>query len=142
MTQNGMVIELVSPGIVKVSLKRQAACGSNCPSCNGCLSQQPKDIEALAEDSKGLNLDLGDWVELETNAGNSIAISLMVYLLPCLTMLLGYMVGRFLGLGEALSLIPAVLGIILGFVPAKLLDKNIVNKQAPEFTITKRAKLS
>ncbi len=142
MTQNAVVTELVSPGIVRVSLKREAACGSGCPSCKGCLSQQPKDIIALAEDNLGLNLDLGEWVELESNAGNSIAISLMVYLLPCVTMLLGYILGTELGMGEALALLPAALGVVVGFLPAKLLDRNIVQKNAPEFTITKRKKLS
>lgn len=142
MIQNAVVTELVSPGVVRVSLKREAACGSNCPSCNGCLSQQPKDIFALAEDNLGLNLSLGEWVELESNAGNSIAISFMVYLLPCVTMLLGYVLATELGMGETLALIPAGLGVVVGFLPAKLLDKNIAGKNAPEFTIVKRKKLS
>ncbi len=139
MTQNAVITELVSPGVVRVSLKRQLACGSGCPSCKGCISQQPEDIIALAQDSIGLSP--GDWVELESNAGNSIAISLMVYFLPCLTMLVGYVLGKELGLGEGLSLIPAGFGVIVGFLPAKLLDRHIVQKNSPEFTITGRKKV-
>ncbi|MFI3252933.1 MAG: SoxR reducing system RseC family protein [Eubacteriales bacterium] len=136
MTQNAVITELISPGLVRVSLKRQLACGSGCPSCKGCISQQPEDISAIAEDTIGL--ELGEWVELETNAGNSVAISLMVYFLPCITMLLGYILGRQFGLGEGVSLIPAVLGIGVGFLPAKLLDHKIRHQDTPEFTITKR----
>lgn len=136
MTQNAVVTERISPHVVRVSLKRQLACGSGCPSCKGCVSQPTEDIFALAEDNIGL--ELGEWVELETNAASSISISLMVYCLPCITLLLGYMLGRSLGFGEGLSLLPAALGVPVGFIPAKLLDKKIRNSDAPEFTITCR----
>lgn len=136
MTQNAVITELISPGVVRVSLKRQAACGSGCKACSGCIAQQPEDISATAKDTIGL--ELGEWVELETNAGDSVAISLMVYLLPCVTMLLGYMLGGQMGLGEGLSLIPAFLGLVVGFLPAKLLDGKIRRQDTPEFTITKR----
>lgn len=136
MTQNAVITELVSPGLVRVSLKRQTACGSGCPSCKGCVAQQPEDIIALAEDNIGL--DLGEWVELESNAGNSISISLMVYFLPCVTMLIGYMVGRYVGWGEGASLLPALLGIFVGFMPAKNLDRKISRQNTAEFVVTGR----
>lgn len=136
MTQNAVVTELVSPGVVRVSLKRQMACGSGCPSCKGCVSMPTEEISALATDDIGM--ELGEWVELETNAAGSIQISLMVYFLPCVTLLLGYVLGRSLGLNEGLSLIPAFLGIFVGFLPAKRLDKRIATQDSPEFTISCR----
>lgn len=136
MTQNAVVKECISPGIVRISVKRQLACGSGCPSCKGCASMPTEEIFALAQDDIGLKV--GDWAEIETNAANSVAISLMVYFLPCITMLLGYILGGQLGMGEALSLIPAALGIVVGFIPARLLDKKIRNSDSPEFTISCR----
>lgn len=139
MTQNAVITERISPQVVKVSLKRQLACGSGCPSCKGCVSMPTEEIFALAQDNIGL--EPGEWVELETNAGDSVAISLMVYFLPCVTMLLGYILGRNIGLNEGLALIPAALGIVVGFTPAKLLDRKIRNSQAPEFTISCRIQM-
>lgn len=136
MTQNAVITERISENVVKVSLKRQLACGSGCPSCKGCVSMPTQEIFALAQDDIGVAL--GDWVELETNAGRSIHISLMVYFLPCVTMLLGYMCGRGLGMGEGVSLLPAFLGIVVGFMPAKLLDRKIRLSELPEFTISGR----
>ncbi len=136
MTQNAVVTERVSPQVVRVSLKRQLACGSGCPSCKGCASQPTQEVYALAEDPIGL--ELGEWVELETNAGNSILLSLMVFFLPCVTMLLGYILGRQLGMGEGSALLAAAAGILLGFLPARLLDRHIQQKDSPEFTITRR----
>lgn len=136
MTQNAIVKECVSPGVVRVSLKRQLACGSGCPSCKGCVSMPTEEIFALAQDNIGLKV--GEWAEVETNAASSVAISLMVYFLPCLTMLLGYVLGETLGMGEALSLIPAALGVVVGFIPAKTIDKKIKNSDTPEFTVSCR----
>lgn len=136
MTQNAVVTELVSTGVVRVSLKRQLACGSGCPSCKGCVSMPTEEISALALDDIGLKL--GEWVELEPNAASSIQISLMVYFLPCISLLLGYVLGRKLGFNEAVALVPSFLGVLLGFLPAKLLDRRITKQDTPEFTISCR----
>lgn len=136
MTQNAVVKEVVSPGVVQVSLMREMQCGSGCKACSGCSSQPTQEILALASDDIGTQP--GEWVELESNAGNSISISLMVYLLPCLTMLGGYMAGTALGLSEGMALFPAMVGIWVGFIPAKCLNRKIINKNAPEFTISCR----
>lgn len=139
MTQNAVITQRISENVVEVSLKRQLACGSGCPSCKGCVSMPTQEIFALAQDDVGV--ELGDWVELETNAGNSIAISMMVYFLPCVTMLLGYILGRNLGLGEGLSLLPAFFGVFVGFLPAIRLDRHIRKKNTPEFTISGRIQM-
>ncbi|MFI3251121.1 MAG: SoxR reducing system RseC family protein [Eubacteriales bacterium] len=136
MSQNAVVKEVISPGVVRVSLMRQMQCGTDCHSCKVCISHPTEELLALADDPLGTSA--GEWVELETNAGNSIAISLPVYLLPCITMLIGYMIGRSIGFGEGQSLLFALLGIAVGFLPAILLDKKIRKKDVPEFTISQR----
>ncbi len=139
MTQNAVVKEIISPGVVQVSLMREMQCGSGCKACSGCVSQPPQEILALASDTIGTQP--GEWVELESTAGNSICISMMVYLLPCLTMLAGYLLGTSLGLGEGMALFPAILGIWVGFIPAKCLNRKIIHKNAPEFSISCRKEL-
>lgn len=140
MTQNAVVKELISPGVVQVSLLREMQCGSGCKACSGCVAQPTQEILALATDDIGTQP--GEWVELESNAGNSIAISLTVFFLPCLTMLLGYLLGTACGLGEGVALFPAALGIWVGFLPARWLNRKILNKNAPEFTISCRKQIS
>ncbi len=136
MTQNAVVKEIISPGVVKVSLLREMQCGSGCKACSGCESAPTQEILALASDP--IQTQPGEWVELESNAGNSIAISLMVFFLPCVAMLVGYVAGTSLGLSEGAALLTAVLGIWVGFIPAKCLNRKIINKNAPEFTISRR----
>lgn len=136
MSQNAVVKEVISPGVIRVSLMRQMKCGSDCDSCKICTSRPTDELLALAEDR--FDSQVGDWVELDTNAGNAIGISLMVYFLPCLTLLFGYVMGRQLGLNEGQSLLPALIALLLGFVPAVLLDKKIRKKDTPEFTVSSR----
>ena len=112
---------------------RQLECGLSCKSCEGC-PQKPKDeILALAENVPGAVV--GDVVEVESNSGSAIGIAALVYLVPCLFLILGYLLGAWLGLGEGLCVMLAFFSLFVGFVPALLLNRAIVKRDKPEFTI-------
>ena len=133
MVQTAVVKRIVSPGVAEVSLMRQLECGLNCKSCEGC-PQKPKDeIMALAENTAGAAV--GDVVEVESTSGNAIGIAALVYQVPCITLILGYLLGSRLGLGEGLCVLAAFAGLIVGFFPALLLNRILAKRDKPEFMI-------
>ena len=133
MDQTAIVKRILSSNVAEVSLMRQLECGLSCKSCEGC-PQKPKDeILALAENSVGA--EVGDVVEVRSNAGSSIGIAALVYLVPCLFLVLGYLAGSWLGFGEGLCVLMAFVGLFVGFAPALLLNRAILRAGKPEFTI-------
>jgi len=133
MVQTAVVKRIVSPGVAEVSLMRQLACGLSCKSCEGC-PQKPKDeITAMAENA--VNAKVGDVVEVESNSGNAIGIAILVYLVPCLFLVLWYLLGAWLKFGEGLCVLLAFAGLFIGFAPALLLNRAIIKRDKPEFAI-------
>jgi len=51
---------------------------------------------------------------------------------------LGYIAGQaLLGLSEAAALLTALIGLVIGFVPAYLVNRSIAKSKDPEFRILK-----
>lgn len=137
MVQNAVVKEIIKGDVVRVSLLRQMECGLHCDgACAGC-GQKPKE-EILALASNDIGAKPGDFVEVEPTGVGNISVSVIVFLLPCVFLALGYIVGESLmGLNEAMSLFTALVGLVVGFVPAYLVNRSISNSKAPEFRILK-----
>ena len=138
MVQNAIVKKIVREGVAEVSLLRQMECGLHCDgACAGCTAKPPQEILALA--SNGIGARPGDFVEVEPSAGHNISTSVVVFLLPCVGLGLGYAFGMsLLRLGELASLVTAALGLAAGFVPAALMNRSITRSQEPEFAILKQ----
>lgn len=138
MVQNAIVKKIVGEGVAEVSLLRQMECGLHCDgACAGCSAKPPQEILALA--SNGIGARPGDFVEVEPSGGRNISASVIVFLLPCVGLALGYALGMYLlNLGEIASLLPAAAGLAAGFVPAFLLNRAITQSAKPEFSILKR----
>ena len=80
----------------------------------------------------------GDVVEVEPTSGHNISTSVVVFLLPCVGLGAGYMLGQsLLHLGDIAALGTALLGLVLGFVPAWLINRAILRSKAPEFAVLK-----
>lgn len=133
MIQTAVVKRIISPNIAEVSLMRQLECGLSCKSCEGCPQKPRDEIMAMAENA--VEARVGDVVEVESNSGNAIGIAALVYLVPCIFLVLGYLLGAWIGLGEGACVLLAFLGLFVGFVPALLLNRAIVKRNKPEFTI-------
>ena len=133
MVQTAIVKRIVSAEVAEVSLMRQLECGLSCKSCEGC-PQKPKDeILALADNTVGA--PVGAVVEVESNSGSAIGIAALVYLVPILGLILGYLLGSLLAFGEGLCVLCAFGGLFGGFVPALLLNRAIAKRDKPGFTI-------
>ncbi len=133
MIQTAIVKRIISPNVAEVSLMRQLECGLSCKSCEGCPQKPRDEIMAMAENA--VEARVGDVVEVESNSGNTIGIAALVYLVPCIFLVLGYLLGAWIGLGEGACVLLAFLGLFVGFVPALLLNRAIVKRNKPEFTI-------
>ena len=138
MVQNAIVKKIVREGVAEVSLLRQMECGLHCDgACAGCSAKPPQEILALA--TNGIGAKPGDFVEVEPSDGHNISASVVVYLLPCVGLGLGYALGlNLLHLGEIASLLPAAAGLAAGCLPAVLMDRAISASRAPEFSILKQ----
>ena len=135
MVQNAIVKRIVQPGVAEVSLLRQMECGLHCDgACAGCSQKPKEEILALASDPQG-GAKPGDWVEVEPASGSAIGFALLVFFLPCVFLLGGYLIGRLLGLGDGGSIGMAAAGLVLGFVPAVLINRTITRRKTPEFTV-------
>ncbi|NBI66896.1 hypothetical protein D1646_08710 [Pseudoflavonifractor sp. 60] len=138
MVQNAIVKKIVRDGVAEVSLLRQMECGLHCDgACAGCTAKPPQEILALASNAIGARP--GDFVEVEPSGKRNISTSVVVFLLPCVGLGLGYSLGlSVLRLGELTSLLTAAVGLAAGFLPAFLMDRAITRSQAPEFAILKQ----
>lgn len=137
MVQNAIVKKIVRDGVAEVSLLRQMECGLHCDgACAGCTAKPPQEILALASNPIGARP--GDVVEVEPTVGHNIGTSVVVFLLPCVGLGVGYVLGQaLLGLGDLAAMGTAVLGLAAGFVPAYLLNRSMTRSAAPEFSILK-----
>lgn len=137
MVQNAVVKEIIKEGVARVSLMRQMECGMHCDgACAGCTQKPTEEILALA--SNGIGAKPGDFVEVEPTGVGNISVSVIVFVLPCIFLALGYIAGQaLLGLGEAAALLTALVGLVVGFVPAYLVNRSIANRKDPEFRILK-----
>ena len=138
MVQNAIVKKLVSDDVAEVSLLRQMECGLHCDgACAGC-SQKPKE-EILALASNPVGAKQGDVVEVTPADGRNISTSVIVFLLPCVGLGAGYILGQsLLGLGDMAALGTAVAGLVVGLLPAILLNRAMTRSKKPEFQILKR----
>ena len=138
MVQNAIVKKIIREGVAEVSLLRQMECGLHCDgACAGCSAKPPQEILALASNEIGARP--GDFVEVEPAGGRNISTSVVVFVLPCVGLGLGYALGlNVLHLGELTSMLTAALGLAAGFLPAVLMDRAITSRQAPEFAILKQ----
>lgn len=138
MVQNAIVKKIVQEGVAEVSLLRQMECGLHCDgACAGCSARPPQEILALA--SNGIGAKPGDFVEVEPAGGHNYSTLAAVFVLPCVGLCLGYVLGmNLLRLSDLTALLTAILGLGLGFVPALLMNRAITRSNAPEFAILKR----
>lgn len=138
MVQNAIVKKTIKENVVEVSLLRQMECGLHCDgACAGC-GQKPKE-EILALASNWIEAKPGDVVEVSPIGGHNISTSVVVFLLPCIGLAAGYVMGQsLLHLNEIAALGTAAVGLAAGFVPAFLLNRSISRDKTPEFKILKR----
>ncbi len=119
MTQNAEVKEVIEGGLCIVSVKRESACGGNCAACGGGCAPESM-VDAIAKNSAGAKK--GDIVVVESSNEEVYKMAAVVYVLPVLLMIAGYIAGFSIFSLEWAGGVFAIFGFLSGLFAAKKLD--------------------
>lgn len=128
MEQTVKVRRLLADGTAEVVRIRESACSGDCHKCAGCGATQQTMIFTA---HNPIGAAPGDLVVVESDTATVLKGAVLLYVLPLLTFLAGYILGENLwGRGILVS----ILGFVLGMAPIKLYDRHLARK-GTEYTI-------
>lgn len=134
MVQIATVERIVNANYAEISVPRKSACGHDCEECAGC------GVSGAAVRARALNpigARPGQKVVVESSTGKMLGIVAMVYLIPVVLFLIGYLAMVFAGAGVAVQYTVAILGFVLGIVFAILYDRRLKAQGGLTFTIVR-----
>ncbi|MBS98387.1 MAG: hypothetical protein CMI01_06885 [Oceanospirillaceae bacterium] len=126
MIEEVVQVSRVEGGDIWVEASRQSACGS-CSSKKSCGQGALSDwmsgssVELTVLNPTGLLPKVGERVVVGLEEGSLIRASLLVYLLPLVTLVLFAVIARGLGSSENIQILAGLIGLAAGFVGAKTL---------------------
>ncbi len=142
MKEQGVVSRVISKNLVEVAFKRTEACPvpndehwyGACEKCRMChnLEEGMVGIESVNE----IGAKKDDIVEIEIPSGEVVKGSLVVFLLPILFMIVGYLIGALIN--EPVGIILSIIFLLLSFFVIRWYDKNIQQKEALRAKILRR----
>ena len=109
MTQEAVVIRLLPDGMAEVSVQRTTACGGNCGGCDSCVFD--KKLKTPAKNNIGAQP--GQRVLIESNSARIFGAAFLVYVLPLLFFLAGYLIAAALGMGESARILASFGAVLL-----------------------------
>ena len=134
MTQIATVECILDSRYVEISVPRKSACGHDCEECAGC------GISGAAVRAKALNpigACPGQKVVVESSTQTMLGIVALVYLIPVVLFLAGYVVTTMLFAGVVLRYTVAVCGFLLGIGIAICYDRHLRKQGGLSFTIVR-----
>ena len=120
MTQDAIVLKTFSNGKAEVAVTRGTACGSNCGNCESCIYQNELHTEAINK----IGAAKGQKVVLESRSALIYRAEFLVYILPMLMLVLGYVLAYTLGAGEGLCILSGFGGLLLAVCVLVISQKN------------------
>ena len=130
MEQLVRVRKVFENGTAQVVLIRQSACSGDCHKCSGCGAAK----ETVVFTAKNpVDAKPGDLVKVEAATGAVLRSAAVLYLLPLVLFLAGYIVGVVLwntGIWLALGAFALSIVLIVAY------DRLVVAKKKTEYTIT------
>lgn len=125
-----------------VSISEQAAVvamrmSGECKKCGLCMkSSDGKEVLLLAKNE--VDASVGDIVEIEISPGKVIAAAFIVYMIPIIMTVVGFLIGSALVGGSEESGIPigmAVIFLVASFFGVWMYDKRVRRKETREATV-------
>ena len=130
MTQIATVEENLGGGYAKISVPRKSACGHECEECQGCgMTGAP--IFATAKNP--VDAQPGQKVVVESSTKKMLGVAVLVYMLPVVLFLLGYILSA--GLSEGLRYTIAIVAAALSAIPCVLYDRHAKRSGVLAYTI-------
>ena len=133
MEQTVRVRRVLEDGSAEVIRVRESACSGDCHKCSGCGSSQ-QTILIRAENP--IKAKAGDWVVIEAKSGAVLKAAVMLYIVPLVLFIAGYLAGEHLW---QRGILVALAGLLVGLVLIKLMDRHMT-KKGSVYTITGFAK--
>lgn len=134
MTQIATVERIVNADYAEISVPRKSACGHDCEECAGC------GVSGAAVRAKALNpigARPGQKVVVESSTSKMLGIVAMVYLIPVVLFVVGYVAMALLGMTVPVQYAVAITGFVLGIVIAILYDRRLHSQGGLTFTIVR-----
>ena len=122
MEQIACVSRILSKDVAEVTCVPDRTCSHDCHQCGGCGNAKQTFV-VRAKNTIGARI--GDWVKVEAKPDAVLKAAAMLYLLPLLLLIAGYLLGEHLWQRGVLV---SLCGLMLGFVLAKLLDRKMSQK--------------
>ena len=128
MQQLVKVISCKENGTAQVACLRQSACSGDCHKCSGCGAVEQTMIFTA---QNPIGAKPGDMVTVESATGPVLQAAAMLYLLPLVLFIAGYLIGMQWGLGGLVGALAFVLSIVLVVV----YDRLVMKKKNTVYTI-------
>jgi len=134
MIQTATVTALPSApgGLVELTVTRQTACGHSCDGCGRCAGRAPELVIRAGSD---IAVQVGDTVEVFSDHA-VLGIAALVYGLPVVLFLLGYLMTGFLAEGWRYGC--GGIGFLLGLAAAVWTDRRMKRKDAVSYRIVRK----
>ncbi len=131
MTQEAVVTRLLPGDMAEVAVRRTTACGGNCGSCESCVFQNELKTPALNR----VRARPGQKVLIESQSSRIFKAAFLVYVMPLLLFMAGYVLASFLGLKESLQIVLSFAGMLLGGILLVYSQKRVREKDKITFEI-------
>ena len=128
MQQLVKILSCEEDGTAKVACLRQSACSGDCHKCSGCGAVE-QTMVFTARNPIGARP--GDMVTVESATGPVLKAAAVLYLMPLVLFIAGYLVGMQWGLGGLTGAL--AFGLSIGLVIAY--DRFVMKKKNTEYTI-------
>lgn len=124
MFQEAIITNIRPDGLAEVVVERLGICGGDCDSCNACKYEHL--MKSVVQNPIGAGR--GQRVMIETPTKGVVRGALAIYVLPLLTLLIGYLAACLLGARETVCTLTALISAALGAGIAAVLSRRRYKK--------------
>lgn len=133
MTQIATVKRIIDGERAEISVQRSSACAHDCQDCAGCgLTGR---TELCTQAANPIGAEPGQEVLVESSTPKTISLAILLYLVPLVLLVAGYLLAAQWGGGEGICYAAAGVGFLLGFLPALWMNRRLRTQTGPQFTI-------
>ena len=131
MTQYAVVTKILPDGMAEVAVIRGTACGGHCGSCDSCIFDS--EIKTAAKNK--VSAFPGQRVVISTKSSKIYGALFLVYVLPLVLFLVGYILASSLGLSEGYSILVSFFFFAIGGVIIVLSQRTKKKKEGITYEI-------
>lgn len=116
--------ELLSAAEVEIT--RSSSCGDNCASCGLCPGQTSR-VFAIND----ANAAVGDEVMIEMSDKKVLGAAFLVYIVPIITLIIGYFISHAIFNSEALAILTGFLFMVITLIVIMRIDRKNKRRYTP-----------